>query len=191
MYDHILYEMAKAVSEKCGARMDDVFNALIGYWQDKIACPWDVDEMLEAAQRAGKPITRADAIELLKQVFDKYDPEQGITWLTLDVALDDYRLCFEGLAMDTHRDVQGVFKVWRERQPIAHQFGIFPDKADENLPEALAFAKTLAQEAPGVAVFVGCELPEDSHREAQPWLSVLFVNEEFSITQGDTHVRMD
>jgi hypothetical protein len=190
MYDHMLYEMAKAVSEKCGIRMDDAFNALIGYWQDKIACPWDIDDMLDAARRAGKPITRADALELLKRVFDKYDPELGITWLTLDVALDDYHLRFDSLPLDAYPGVYGVFKVWREHQPVAHQFGLFQDKENGNLPEALAFSKTLAQEAPGAAVFVGCELPESS-REAQPWLTVLFENEQFSITQGVTHVRMD
>jgi hypothetical protein len=47
---------------------------------------------------------------------------------------------------------------------------------------------------------VGCELPESS-RETQPWLTVLFANEQFNITesemlsdnhtQGVTHVRMD
>ncbi len=190
MYDHMLYKMAEAVSEKCGIRLDDAFNALIGYWQDKIACIWDLDEMLEAALRAGKPITCADAVELLKRVFDQYDPELGITWLTLDVALDDYCLRFESLPVDAYPEVHGVFKVWRKHQPVAHQFGLFPDKADGNLPEALAFAKTLAQEAPGVAVFVGCELPESS-REAQPWLNILFENEQFKITQGVNHVRMD
>jgi hypothetical protein len=187
MYDHILYEMAEAVSQKCNIRIDDAFNVLIHYWQDKIACIWVVDEMLEAALRAGKPITRADAVELLKQVFDKYDPELGITRLTLDVALDDYCLRFDSLSVDAHSEMQGVFKIWREAGPVAHQFGLFPDKVNGNLPEALAFAQTLAQEAPGVAVFVGCEFPESS-REAQPWLNILFENEQVNITQGVNHV---
>jgi hypothetical protein len=98
MHDYMLDEMAEAVSKKCGIRLDDAFNALIDYWQDKIACIWDVDEMLEAARRAGKPITRADAVELLKQVFDKYGPKLEITWL-MDTALDDYCLRFENLPM--------------------------------------------------------------------------------------------
>lgn len=191
MHDYMLDEMAEAVSKKCGIRLDDAFNALIGYWQDKIACTWDVDEMLEAAGRAGKPITRADAVELLKRVFDQYDPELGITWLTLDVALDDYCLHFESLPVDAYPEVHGVFKVWREGGPVAHQFGLFLDKENGNLPEALAFAQTLAREAPGAAVFVGCELLEGSHREAQPWLNILFENEQFKITQGVNHVRMD
>ena len=188
MYDDRLYEMAKAVSEKCDIRIDDAMNALIGYWQDKIACPWDVDDMLEAARRAGKPITRADALELLKEVFDQYDPELGITRLTLGVALEDYTVRFDSLPVDAHRDVHGVFKVWSKHQPAEHAFGLFPDRVNGNLPEALAFAKRLAQQAPGTAVFVGCELPESS-AEALPWLMVLFENQQIRIIpQGATHV---
>lgn len=191
MYDQILYEMAEAVSQKCNIRLDDAFNTLIGYWQDKIACCWDVDEMLASARRAGKPITRTEAVELLKQVFDQYNPELGITWLTLDVALDDYCLRFENLPVETYPEVQGVFQVWREGKPVARQFGLFPDKVNGNLPEALAFAQTLAHASPGMTIFVGCALLESSRREAQPWLNVLFANEGFKITQGATHVRMD
>ena len=45
------------------------------------------------------------------------------------------------LPEDQYNEVHGVFKVWRKGNLIAHQFGMFPDKMDGNLPEALAFAK--------------------------------------------------
>ncbi len=190
MYDYMLYEMASVVSKKCGIRLDDAFNALMGYWQDKIACPWNVDDILAAARRAGKPIIRTDAIELLKQVFDQYDPELGITQQTLDVALENYHLRFDSLSLDTCAEVHGVFKVWRDHPPIARHFGRFPDKVSGNLLEALAFAQGLSQGAPDEAVFVGCAFPESSQK-TEPWLVVLFENEQCSITEGVNHVRMD
>jgi len=65
MYDHMLLEMAETLSQRCGVRLDDAMNALLAYWQDKIAHVWQVEDMFESALQAGKPITRADAAELL------------------------------------------------------------------------------------------------------------------------------
>jgi hypothetical protein len=180
MYDYMLYEMAKAVSEKCNARMDDAMNALIGYWSDKIAHVWQVTDMLEAARNAGKPMTRKDALELLKDIFDRHDSCQGITWVLLDRAIAGYHLDFASLSEGQYPDVHGVFMVWREHDPIAHQFGLFPHKTAGNLPVALEYAKKLAHEIPGMAVFLGCApgLKVDS----TPWLTLLQQEAELSIT---------
>lgn len=170
MYNYMLTEMAETIAKKCNVCVADALNALTGYWQDKIAHVWQVDNMLEAARRVGKPIIRAEAIELLKCVFDGHDSELGITWLTLDVALEEYRLDFASLPAEKYSEIHGVFKVWREHDPIAHQFGVFPNRVDGNFPAALDFARTLVREHSGQTVLLGCE---SSVREnTQPWLII-------------------
>ncbi len=64
MYDHILEEMADAIALELNVTSNNVLCVLNQYWQDKIAHVWGVDDMLESARRAGKPITRNDAAGL-------------------------------------------------------------------------------------------------------------------------------
>lgn len=170
MYDYILEEMADAISKELRVDNADVLSILGCYWQDKIAHVWQMEDVFESAQRAGKPITREDAVELLQKVFDHLDSDLGITWMTLDVALEDYKIDFRSLPIDQHPNVHGVFKVWLQSDPSAHQFGTYPQKADGNLPAALAFAKELAKKNLGLSVFVGCE--PCHYGEAEPWLTV-------------------
>ncbi len=176
MYDYILEEMADAISKQLHVENAEVLSILGRYWQDKIAHVWQVEDLFESARRAGKPITREDAAEVLLEVFDHLDSDLGITWMTLDVALEDYQIDFHSLPAEQHRNVHGVFRVWRRGDPNARQFGAVPDKMDGNLPEALAFAKELAKENPGAPVFVSCK--PDSQGEAVPWLTVALKDSE-------------
>lgn len=171
MNDHVIEEMADAISSELRVPNNDVLRILHRYWQDKIAPLWQVDDLLEAALNAGVPITRDDAIEVLKDLFEGHDAELGITWTTLEVALQEYHLDWKRLPEDRHGEVQGVFKVWRKGNLIAHQVGLFPDRIHGNLPKALALAKSLADQIPGVSVLIGCE-PRHSE-EVEPWLSVV------------------
>jgi hypothetical protein len=191
MYDHTLLEMAETLSAKCNIRVDEAMNALIGYWQNKIAVVWDTDDVLEAAHRAGKPIIRTDAVELLKEVFDHHNPEQGLNWLTIEIALDDYQLNFAHLAREQYPEVHGVFKVWRRQSPIAHQFGVHQLKTDGNLPDALDYAAAMAKAHPGEAIFISCE--PTLEKPVLPWLR-MFMGEdqtEPAITKEDNHVPVD
>ncbi len=179
MYDHMLLEMSETLSQRCGLRVDDAMNALLGYWQDKIAHVWQAEAVFESALQAGKPITRADAAELLKQVFDGHDSSMGITWTTIECALDDYRLDFARLGEAQYADVAGVFSVWRRGNPICHQFGLAPNDVQRNLPEALAFARQLALDHPDDTVCLGCG------QNPTPWLLVRWLDEQVSITQSE------
>ena len=170
MYDYILEEMADAISKELRVDNAEVLNILGRYWQDKIAHVWQVEDVFESARRAGKPITREDAVEILHEVFDHLDSDLGITWMILDIALEDYKIDFRSLPVDLHPNVHGVFKVWLQGDPSTQQFGTYPQKVDGNLPEALAFAKELAKKILGVPVFVGCE--SCHYGEAEPWLTV-------------------
>ena len=99
-------------------------------------------------------------------------PSWGSAGLTLDVALQEYHLDFNTLARRQYNEVQGVFKVWRKGNLIAHQFGLFPDNMDGNLPEALALAKSMADETPRCASPDRLRTAAHSE-EIEPWLTVL------------------
>jgi hypothetical protein len=192
MYDYLLEEMASAISQQLHVENATVLRILADYWRDKIAHVWQADDMLEAARKAGKPITRADAADLIHNVFDMHDSSIGINWTCLDVEIEDYRLNFASLPAETYGEIHGVFKVWREHNPIAHQFGIFPNRVDGNFPVALDFAKALAQEHSGQAVLLSCE--SSAGEETMPWLIVQQEeNETISITESEVinHVRLD
>ena len=177
MYDYMIEEMADAIAIELHIDNNDVLRVLHRYWQDKIAPLWQVGDLLETALNAGIPITKDDAVAVLKDLFEGHDPELGITWITLEVALQEYHLEWKRLPEDRYPDVQGVFKVWRKGNLIAHQVGLFPDHIHGNLPKALALAKSLADETPNVPILISCE-PRHSE-EVEPWLSV--VREEDSI----------
>ncbi|MEI7848844.1 MAG: hypothetical protein WCK35_23790 [Chloroflexota bacterium] len=180
MYEYMLLEMARVISTNCGTRLDETMNALSGYWRDKIAHVWQVVDVLEAARRIGQPMTREDAACLLKNIFDHHDSSQGITWAVLEAELADYHLDFAGLPPEQYPDVHGVFLVWREHDPIAHQFGISPHRTEGNLPAALQFAQKMAQEQPAQAVFLGCA--PGLKADPTPWLTLLMQDEKLSIT---------
>jgi hypothetical protein len=171
MDDHVIEEMADAISTELRIPNDDVLRILHHYWQDKIAPVWQVDDLLHAALNAGVPITKDDAIEVLKDLFEGHDAELGITWMTLEVALQEYRLDFKRLPEDRYPQVQGVFKVWRKGNPVAFQVGLFPDRVQGYLPKAITLAKSLADQSPGMTVLIGCESRHSE--EVEPWLSVV------------------
>jgi hypothetical protein len=171
MNDYVIEEMASAISSELRVPNEDVLRILHDYWQDKIAPLWQVDDLLGAALKAGVPITKDDAVEVLKDLFEGHDAELGITWITLEVALQEYRLNWKHLPEDRYGEVQGVFKVWRKGSPIAFQVGLFPDHIHGNLPKAITLAKSLADQTPNVPILIGCE-PRHS-AEVEPWLSVV------------------
>lgn len=192
MYDYMLLEMAEAISQKCNIRVDDVKSALAAYWQDKVAHVWQADDMLEAACQAGNPITRMAAAELLKDLFDLHDSSRGITWASLEEALGEYRLGFSSLLLEQYGAVHGVFTVWREHDAIAQQFGLFPKKTDGNFPDALDFARSLAQAHPHQIIFLGCE--SSLGKDISPWLIIRQEdNQAITITESEelNHVPMD
>lgn len=170
MYDYMLEEMADAIAKDLNVESNDVLGVLNRYWQDKIAHVWQVADMLETARRVGKPITRADAAALLYDVFEHHDSSLGICWTNLEVALENYHFDLKTWPVEKYDEVHGIFKVWREGNLIAHQFGMAPAKRDGNLPDALTLAKSMVKETLGVPVFIGCEIGPDE--DPTPWLSI-------------------
>jgi len=66
MNDHVIEEMADAISTELRVPNEDVLRILHQYWQDKIAPIWQVDDLLDTALNMGVPITKENAIEVLK-----------------------------------------------------------------------------------------------------------------------------
>ncbi len=175
MYDYMIEEMADAIAKELRVDNNDALRVLHQFWEDKIAHVWQADDVLECAMDAGKPITRSDALELLQGTFEDLDSELGITWGTLEVELQGYHLDLKRLPEDRYNEVIGVFKVWRQGNPVAHQVGLYPDRIQGNLPKAIALAKSMADEKPGAPILIGCE-PRGSD-EVKPWLEVIRVEE--------------
>lgn len=171
MYDYVLEEMADAIAKECRVDNNAVLSVLSHYWQDKIAQVWQVDDMLECALNAGKPVTHADAVDVLLNVFHNHDSSMGINWTNLEVELENYQLDYKTLPLDQWKEVYGVFKVWREDETGANEFGAFPDHVKGNLSDALEYARTLAMQKPDMPVFVSC--CSQINIETETWLTVI------------------
>ena len=107
MHTYMLEEMADALSNELHIQSSDALAILSRYWEDKIAPVWSVDDVYECAHRSETPITRELAIEVLERAFDKHDAEYGISWVTLDVTLEDYSLDFNDLSPEQYNEVHG------------------------------------------------------------------------------------
>lgn len=68
-----------------------VIQHLKGYKPDAhIAAPiWCEDDVLGRAKDLGKKVTRQQAREILDDIERHHDCELGITWMTLDCAIEN------------------------------------------------------------------------------------------------------
>ena len=180
MYDHMIEEMADAIAKELHLGPNTILPSLHHFWQDKIAHVWQVEDIYEAAYRLGKAITREEAIGLLQDVFHHHDSSLGITWDSLDAAMEDYRLDLTALPEERLSEVHGIFKVWRAGDLIAHQFGLYPTQMDGNLPVALAMARQMAKDHPCTQIHLGLEDNSD------PWLTLTLLDDEIHIEEYKT-----
>ena len=153
MHTYMLEEMSDSVAEHCGANRDDVLRVLSEYWSDKIAHVWQVDDVIEAAVRTGKPITAQAANDVLQDVFDHLDCEYSITWTTIEVALEDYDFELRRLSPGDRPNVYGIFNLRREDESGGVRFGS-EDNDLGNLPDAVALAEKLARERPDKVIVI-------------------------------------
>ena len=180
MYDHMIEEMADAIAKELHLEPNTILPSLHRFWRDKIAHVWQVEDIYEAARRVGKAVTREDAIGLLQDVFHHHDSSFGITWDSLDAALEDYRLALTALPEVRLSEVHGIFKVWRAGNLIANQFGLYPNQMDGNLPDAMSLARKMAKDHPGEQVHLGLEDNPDS------WLTLTLIDDEIHIEEYKT-----
>ena len=167
MYNYMLQEMADALASELCIDNAAALRVLSAYWRDKIAHVWQVSDLLEVALRTGRPITNGDAQDVLQNIFASHDSSLGITWTTIECALEDYDLDFASLPEEQHAKAYGIFKVWREQEVIAHQFGLYPNQVIGNLPAALSHARLLAAQFPGQTILLAGE-----GETSTPWLFI-------------------
>jgi hypothetical protein len=102
MYDHRLRDMARDITEKLNGKKItdndyDLIHAILEkYWADKIAIVWgikDVFVIIDRLNEESKPIiqlTDEEAKEILDDVLENMDCEYGVTWETIEYALDEF-----------------------------------------------------------------------------------------------------
>jgi hypothetical protein len=82
-------EMADAIVAANATTREEIVAALNAYWAGKMAIVWERSDVLGKAWARGMLLTNGQADELLDDMRCHHDPELGITWTTIECALDE------------------------------------------------------------------------------------------------------
>jgi hypothetical protein len=97
MYEHNISGMATKISDGLDLdkeqeeRVREILNA---YWSDRIAIPWSLDDVYQAAERMEVPLDSNQAQEVLAKLVKKHDASVGINWDVIESTI--MFLDFEG-----------------------------------------------------------------------------------------------
>src|SRR4051812_45752212 len=100
MYEHHITDMADALQSKGlvpSGKHQEVCECLQGYWADKIAITWCVEDIAEECPGLDK----GQASEVLQEVLMRHDSERGVTW---DVIHNHAAALFGELAFEGEDD---------------------------------------------------------------------------------------
>lgn len=172
MYTVTLEEMSDAIFAKLHPQStaawrpkewQDIMAALEDYWREKIAHVWVADDLIDHACNSGFPLTRSHAVNLLKDIGNSIDCENGVTWQHIENAYwDDRDFHLRDLVdADLASTVLGCFRVWIEDDfgGVSDQkdFGCSEDGAfivEGNFAPALDYARELARQNPGLIAYL-------------------------------------
>ena len=90
MYDHHLKDMVELLTKKKVIKADQQDQAIKvcqKYWEDKIAVVWGAEDVIDRAKEQGKRVSKERACEILQEMLDEHDCNNGITWNTIDANL--------------------------------------------------------------------------------------------------------
>ena len=94
MYDHHITNMARMLSqrlaEKIQVESQEIAEALREYWSDFAVHVWHTADVIFQADQMALPMSQKAAREILKNVEDKIDCEYGLTWSTIDEAIQKW-----------------------------------------------------------------------------------------------------
>ena len=142
-------EMADTIVAANATTREEVVAALYAYWAGKMAIVWDRSDVLGKAWARGKLLTNEQADDLLNDLRRHHDPELGVTWTTIECALDEVEpLDIEKLnpASLVEVDYPGDFRVgWNDDEVTR----VFNTDDCRNLFHALTFAAIKAAEVKG------------------------------------------
>ena len=156
MYDYILEEMADAIANELHVDNNDVLRILNRYWQDKIAHVWQVDDMLECARNAGKPITRTDAAGAPAQGLRRSRLRAGHQLDQSGGCLAGVSLVFKRLPAEQYNEVHGCLQGLAKGQP--HRASVRTVPRQDGLatcPKPWNLQRSMADEMPNVPVLIG------------------------------------
>lgn len=140
-------EMADTIVAANATTREEVIAALNAYWAGKMAIVWDRSDVLGKAWARGMLLTNEQANDLLDDIRRHHDPELGITWTTIECALDEVKpLDIEKLDLATLTDYPGDFRVWWNNDEATK---VFNTDNGRNLFHAITFAAIKAAEVKG------------------------------------------
>jgi hypothetical protein len=92
MYRHHIQGMTKEVVAAIGMskdckKIEKVERVLEGYWANRIAIVWGVEDIVDRAKDLGKRISKSKALEILNKVHHNHDATLGINWDVIDTYL--------------------------------------------------------------------------------------------------------
>jgi hypothetical protein len=85
--DGMLNVLRPIIRNKAGAR-----KRLERYWSDKIAIVWTVEQIHRAANERELALTNAEALQVLKHLWDLHNPQYGIKWSDIPDFIHEYVL---------------------------------------------------------------------------------------------------
>lgn len=187
MHSHQMEELAMEITEATGADPAIVREVLENYWSDKIAITWAEVDLAGTALKQGRIVSSKTAMEILHDVQHHHDAELGVTWLTLEIALEsgDKTAWFLDVAPITnamelyhpltaetaqcYESVYGNYRAWRwveDSEPVSETFGEPEQIETGNLVKALLYAMEIGTAHPNEAVFIGLVREEGAGESA-------------------------
>ena len=125
MYDHHITNMARMLSqrlaEKIQVKPQAIAEALREYWSDFAAHVWHTEDVFFQTDQMALPMSQKAAREILKNVEDKIDCEYGLTWSTIDEAIQAWSqdICWPDLSDEELARYSGSFILaWRPPRTI-------------------------------------------------------------------------
>lgn len=88
--DEITRLIARELSQPLEEVAAPIKAGLNRFFDNRIAVTWSTNDVLAEAEGQELPLTEGQAHAVLQQVFKNHDPEQGISWFTIQVELEKY-----------------------------------------------------------------------------------------------------
>ncbi|MBC8509793.1 MAG: hypothetical protein H8D34_33515 [Chloroflexi bacterium] len=93
MYEHQIHNMTRTVQQYLAdfkgiqVEAEDIAEPLREHWAEFAVHVWHIEDVLFQAENMALPMSRSQAREILKGIEAKIDCENGITWVTIDDAI--------------------------------------------------------------------------------------------------------
>lgn len=92
MHKHHIEEMVQALVDNKIVKDEKLALSLLEkYWSDKIADVWDTADVIGHAEVYDIELSEDDAKKVLNLMFEASDAEVGITWCSVDAAIEEFQ----------------------------------------------------------------------------------------------------